>query len=351
MTVSAFRLRERPVGNGASTFIVAEIGANHNGDAALAAEMIRVAAGIGVDAIKLQTYTADCLLADKERVITWGAPGREKQESVGCMFDRLALPLECYPSLFAEAERLGLIAFSTPFSVELARFLAPLVPCFKVASSDVTYYDLLGALGGYKKPVLLSTGKSTLGEIDDAVNTLLATGVSDIALLHCVAQYPAPINEMNLRTIPALSSLYPNCVIGLSDHSEGITASLGAVALGARVIEKHFTLDKNLDGPDHWFSADPAEMKNLVTEVRRLESASGESRKTILPCEQIERMTSTRSLVLAKDVAVGEQLTEGHLKVVRPGWGIHPREKPNIIGLRTRLSLMAGTVLKWEHFH
>jgi N,N'-diacetyllegionaminate synthase len=349
--MSTFHVGERAIGDGASTFLIAEIGANHNGDPALAAEMIRVAADIGVDAIKLQTYTADCLLADKERMITWGAPGREKQESVGRMFDRLSLPLESYRSLFADAERLGIIGFSTPFSVELARFLAPLVPCFKVASSDVTFYDLLRTLAEFKKPVLLSTGKSTLGEIDDAVSTLLATGCTDLAVLHCVAQYPAPMNEMNLRTIPALSAIYPDCVIGFSDHSEGITAALGAVALGARVIEKHFTLDKNMDGPDHWFSSDPAEMKQLVCEVRRLESALVGSRKTILACEQTERLTSTRSLVLARDIAVGERLTEGHLKIVRPGWGIHPREKPNLIGLRMHVSLMAGTVLKWEHLH
>jgi sialic acid synthase SpsE len=349
--MTTFHVGERAVGDGASTFLVAEIGANHNGDPALAAEMIRVAAGIGVDAVKFQTYTADCLLADKDRVITWGLPGQEQQEPVGEMFDRLSLPMDSYHSLFAEAERLGLFAFSTPFSTEFARFLAPVVPCFKIASSDVTFYDLLETVAEFKKPVLLSTGKSTLAEVDDAVTTLFESGCADIALLHCVAQYPAPMNEMNLRTIPALAGMYPGCVIGFSDHSEGITAALGAVALGARIIEKHFTLDKNMVGPDHWFSSDPEEMRKLVAQIRALESALGGSRKTILACEQNERQTSTRSLVLARDIAVGERLTEGHLKVVRPGWGIHPREKPNLIGLRMRMSLTAGTVLKWEHLH
>jgi len=347
----AFRIDQREVGEGARAFIVAEIGANHNGDPALASQLMRAAASAGVDAVKFQTYSADCLLADRDRVIAWGPPGRERREPVGAMFDRLSLPLQAYPQLFAEARALGLIAFSTPFSVEFARFLAPLVPCFKVASSDVTFHDLLRAVAECKKPVMLSVGKSTLGEVEEALTALQAGGCAEIALLHCVAQYPAPMEEMNLRTIPALAGMFPQAVIGFSDHSEGITAALGAVALGARVLEKHFTLDHALEGPDHWFSADPAEMTQLVKETRRLEAALGGARKTVLPCEQAERRTSVRSLVLARDIAAGQVLTEAHLKVLRPGWGIHPRDKAQVIGLTAQVSLPAGTVLTWEHLH
>lgn len=349
--MASFHIRSRQVGGDAPVFIIAEIGANHNGDPTLAKKMVGAAAAAGVDAVKFQTYTAASLLADTERVIKWGPPGAEKSEPISKMFDRLALPLDSYKDIFGYAASLGLIAFSTPFSIEEAHFLAELdAPCYKIASSDVTYLDLLRAVGGFKKPVLLSLGKSTLSEADTAITTLLRAGCEALAILHCVAQYPAPMSEMNLRTIPALSAMYPECVVGLSDHSMGMTACLGAVALGAKIVEKHFTLDRHQEGPDHWFSADPEEMKQLVQEIRGLEAALGQSRKQVMPCEEKERFVSTRSLVLKTEVKAGTVITEEHLKIVRPGWGIHPHDKDKVIGLQIRRNLAAGTVLKWEHF-
>jgi sialic acid synthase SpsE len=346
-----FNIGCREIGKESPIFIVAEIGANHNGDPLLAKEMIKAAAAAAVDAVKFQIYTSASLLADADRIISWGPPGKEKSEPIGEMFDRLALPPDSYEDLFSFAKSLGLIAFATPFSIEEAHFLAELnVPCYKIASSDVSYLDLLREVARYRKPILLSLGKSTLGEVDEAIRTLLSAGCEDLALLHCVAQYPAPINEMNLRTISALSAIYPECVVGLSDHSLGITPCLGAIALGAKIVEKHFTLDHHLEGPDHWFSSDLNEMRQLVKEVRLLESALGQPGKGILPCEKQERVTSTRSLVLKTGLKAGTAVTEENLKIVRPGWGIHPHDKEKIIGLKVQYDLPTNTVLKWDHF-
>ena len=349
--MAAFTIGDRRIGQGFPVFIVAEIGANHNGDPALAARTVEAAARTGADAVKFQTYTAADLVADVERIVTWGPPGKQRSEPVGGMFDRLSLPREAHKDLFDLARSLGLVAFSAPFSLDAARFLAGIdVPCFKIASSDVTYLDLLREVAAFGKPVLLSTGKSTLAEVDRAVTTLTEGGCQEIALLHCVATYPAPFEDTNLRVISTLSAIYPHAVIGLSDHSQGTTACLGAVALGASIIEKHFTLSRDLEGPDHWFSADPEEMKRLVDETRVLESALGTPWKRITPSEEKGRNLGTRSLVLAQSVTAGTAITEDHLKVLRPGWGIHPYDKDKVIGLRVQSDLPAGTVLKWEHF-
>jgi len=349
--MASFNIGTRKTGEASPVFIVAEIGANHNGDLALARKLVEAAADAGVDAVKFQTYRAADLVADGERIVTWGPPGNQRAEPVGRMFDRLSLPFEAHKDLFDLARRLGLVAFSTPFSLEAARFLADLaVPCFKIASSDVTYLDLLRAVAAFNKPVLLSTGKSTLGEVDRAVTTLAQAGCKEIGLLHCVGKYPAPLEDTNLRVISTLSAIYPNAIIGYSDHSQGTTACLGAVTLGAKVVEKHFTLSCDSEGPDHWFSADPEEMKRLVKEIRALESALGMPWKRVLPCEEQGRNLATRSLVLAKSVRAGTAITESHLKVLRPGWGIHPHDKEKVVGLKVNQDLPAGTVLKWEHF-
>lgn len=350
--MAGFEIRGRKIGEGGKVFVVAELGANHNGDVSLAREMIRSAAACGADAVKLQTYTAASLLADYERMITWGPPGRETRESVGGMFDRLSLPAGAYRDLFDVADKAGVIGYSTPFSVPEALFLDGLgAPCYKIASSDVTYMDLLHTVAGLGKPVFLSTGKSTLGEVDRAIRVLSGSGDRALALLHCVAQYPSPASELNLRTIPALAAMYPHLVIGFSDHSVGASASLAAVALGARVIEKHFTMDRELGGPDHWFSADPAEFRDLVKGVREVESALGRPRVDVLPCELQERTTSTRSLVLKREVKRGQVITGDDLSVLRPGWGIHPYDKEKVMGLKATSDLPAGTVLEWKHLH
>ncbi|KYH34823.1 N,N'-diacetyllegionaminic acid synthase [Clostridium tepidiprofundi DSM 19306] len=345
-----FTILNKNIGGNSPVFIVAEIGANHNGNVELAKKMVKVAADCGVDAVKFQTYTSEELLADKDRIITWGNEEYRKSEPIGEMFDRLALPRKVHKEVFDYARRLGVIPFSTPFSVEGLHFLESLgVPCVKVAASDVNFLDMLKEISKINKPVMLSLGKCTLSEADRAISTLLNGGCDKIVIMHCVSQYPSPMNEMNLKVIESLKVLYPECIIGFSDHSVGITATLGAVALGAKVIEKHFTLDRKMLGPDHWFSMDPTDMKDLVTEIRNLEVAMGHPRKRVLECELDEKLKSTRSLVLRKSIKEGERITEDHLKMLRPGWGIQPYDKEKIIGMRVNRNLETNTVLKWEY--
>lgn len=339
------------IANDSPTFIVAEIGANHNGDVELAKRAVDAAAECGVDAVKFQTYTAEELVADVERIVTWGPAGRQVSEPVGEMFNRIALPREKHKEVFDYAKRQGLIAFSTPFSIEGVDFLSHLdVPCYKVASSDVNYHALLIRLAQTGKPIMLSLGKCTLGEADDAISLLWDNKCKDLVIMHCVANYPSQMEDMNLNVIKSLKNMYPHCVLGFSDHSLGITASIGAVAFGARVIEKHFTLDKKMIGPDHWFSMDPSDMQNLVTEIRNLEIAMGHPHKRILKSEQAGRDNSIRSLVLAADVKEGRILKRSDLKAVRPGGGVSPAEIDKVIGLKVMTDLSKNTVLKWDHF-
>lgn len=350
--MKSIKIGDREIGNSYSSFIVAEIGANHNLDMDLIRQTIDAAALCGVDAVKFQTYTPEELLADVDRIITWGPKGSEVTEPISEMFRKLSLPREWHEEVFGYVKEKGLIAFSTPFSVEGLNFLNETLhtPCIKIAASDVNYTELLQNVGKTGKPVMLSLGKCTLSEADMAIEMLFENGTKELVVMHCVAQYPSPMEEMNLKVIESLKTLYPECVIGFSDHSLGITAALGAVALGARVIEKHFTLDKSLSGPDHWFSMDPKEMESLVQEIRNLEAAMGHPRKRILSCEKSERRTSVRSLVLAKEIKEGEVLSEEHLKMVRPGTGISPFDVEKVVGLHVTRSLSKNTVLTWEHF-
>ncbi|OLU15086.1 hypothetical protein BVH01_14665 [Pseudomonas sp. PA1(2017)] len=339
----------RQLGEDKPVFIVAEIGANHDGDPVKAAELVRMAARAGVDAVKFQTYTAAELVADADRVVSWGRPGQERQETIGGLFDRLALPRAAHGELFALAKSLGVLAFSTPFSPEGADFLDCLqVPCFKVAASDVAYLDLLERVARSGKPVILSLGKSTLAEAERAVAVLNQAGCRDLVLLHCLSAYPAPDDEMNLRTITTLRHLFPQASIGLSDHSLGYTAALGSVALGARLIEKHITLDRDTDGPDHWFSAEETELTALVRETRRLEVMLGRSYVGVRPSEVQERRVSTRSLVLRHALPAGHRLTLADLAVLRPGYGIHPFERERVLGRQLARGLPAMSVLGWD---
>lgn len=344
-------LPERKIGEGEPCFIVAEIGANHEGDIERAKDMIAQAAACGVDAVKLQVYTPEELLADPERLISHGSAGEETSERIGSLFGRLVMPRDACAALFAYAHSLGVIPFATPFSPEGAAHLGDLgVSLFKVAASDLCYFDMIDEMVRYQKPIILSAGKCSWAEIDLAVTHTRQAGIQGIGLLHCVAQYPAPYNEMCLSTIRVLKQLYPDCIVGLSDHSIGIASALGSVALGGKIIEKHFTYDKNAAGPDHWFSADPAEMMLLVREVRALEAALPGVRHGVLNCELQERQTSVRSLVTRIDLNAGHRITKDDLKVVRPGTGIHPADQDKIIGLKVPRALPANHVLTWNDF-
>lgn len=350
--VASFRIGEREVGASHPVFIVAEIGANHDGSVDKACALVDMAHKAGADAVKLQTYSAHELVADPERIITWGPPGSEKTEAVGAMFDRLALPRAVHAQVLAHAQQRGLIAFSTPFSLDALHFLDKLgVPCWKFASSDVNYHALLQEGARTGKPVILSIGKSLLSEAAAAVEALEEAGVKGLGVLHCLAQYPAPDSDINLRVIPMLAAAFPDVVVGYSDHTVGTAVSTAAVALGARIVEKHITLDKRAEGPDHWFSSDADELTNLVAAIRQVDLVLGGSRKKIAPSEALERRNATRSLAMALNLPKGKAIGMADIKVVRPGWGIPPYRLPDVVGLRLARSAAKDEILTWQHFH
>lgn len=349
--MSQIRIGNKCISKDSKTYIVAEIGANHNGDVELAKKTIDAAVKCKVDAVKFQTYTAKELVSDLDRIVSMGPKDNIKTERIEELFERVALKREFHKEVFDYANKAGLDAYSTPFSLSDVDFLNDLnVPCFKIAASDVDYIDLLKKIAMTGKPVMLSLGKCTIGEADLAISTIEETGCCELVIMHCVSQYPSPMDEINLNTIKTLKSQYPEYIIGFSDHSIGSTAAIGAVVLGARVIEKHFTLDKYLEGPDHWFSMDPDSMSVLVKEIRNIELAMGTSRKSIAKCESIGRVNSIRSLVVNKDLKKGSVITKNDLVALRPGTGIKPYDVDKIIGMKLQKDLKANTVLTWDSF-
>ena len=346
-----FKLGPIEVGGENPPLVVPEIGANHDGRETTAVEMINALAHQGARAVKFQMYTADELVADYDRAIVWGPPDEKRQESIGGLFGRLSLSHATIERLHRHAESLGLVAFSTAFSEPGFDFLQSIgSPCFKVASSDVNHIPLLRHIGSLRTPVILSLGKSTLGEASDAVETLLSAGCPQLALLHCIAEYPAPAHEMNLRNITTLRSLFPNCVIGLSDHSTDDAVAITATALGAAIVEKHVTLDPATEGPDHWFSHPISRLDRFNCRLQTAFAALGDTQKIIRPCERHERLSSVRSLVLARPIQAGRPLERDDIKIVRPGTGLSPRHLDDVIGLAPFRSFSANVPITWEMF-
>jgi sialic acid synthase SpsE len=347
--MSQFNIGRLIVGDGAPPLVIAEIGANHDGSFRKAEDTVNKVAAAGVKAVKFQFYTANELAADQSRVVNWGPPGNTRAETVGAMFNRLSLSLEEMKELFSLADQLNMEAFATPFSEQGADQLAAIgVSCFKIASSDVTHLPMLRHVARLNRPVILSLGKCTLAEADIAIDCLMANGCKNLAILHCVATYPSPMHEMNLRVIPTLKSIYPELVIGFSDHSLGVTAAVAATALGARIIEKHVTLNKADPGPDHWFSLDMDELYELVKAVSDVDIAMGHPRKRVLECEQQGREKATRSLVAAVDLKTGTVLQPQDIKIVRPGNGISPMHYEIVIGMKLSKDITANTPIMWK---
>jgi sialic acid synthase SpsE len=349
--MAGMSLNGRTIGGEALPLFVPEIGANHDGSPGKAERMLRALVEAGAEAVKLQLYTAEELVADPDRVIAWGPPERQRRETIGGLFDRLSLPRPAVADLLALGRELGVLTFATPFSEEGADFLAKHgVPCFKIAASDVGHLPLLRHVAQTGIPVILSLGKCTLGEAALAVETLSANGCTQLGLLHCVAEYPAPIEEMSLRTIEQLRRLFPDAVVGLSDHSIGDTAAIVAVALGAALVEKHVTESRDDEGPDHWFSVEIGEVAALQRRMREAALVLGKPRTGILHCELGERDTSTRSLVTRRPIRAGVPLVEADIKIVRPGTGLAPRLLEAVLGLCPVRDQPANTPLTWECF-
>ena len=328
--------------------IIAELSGNHNGSRARALELVRAAHAAGADAVKLQTYTADTITMDAPGACFRIQGGPWDGRRLYDLYQEAATPWEWHAELFAEAQRLGLICFSTPFDPTAVDFLEDLgVPWHKVASFEVVDIPLLQRLAATRKPVIMSTGMASAAEIDEAVATLRQGGCPQLALLTCISAYPCAPADFKLRNLPALAQRY-DCIAGLSDHSLDGTAAIAAVALGGRVWEKHLCLRRADGGPDSGFSLEPHEFATQVAAVRAAESALAGAPAFGPGQADAGNIVFRKSLFAARDLPAGTRLSAADVRCIRPGHGLKPRELPQVIGATTRVAIARGTPLAWD---
>lgn len=337
----------RRIGPGHEPFVICELSGNHNGSLERALTMLEAAAATGADAIKLQTYTPDTITLDSDSpdfLIESGLwAGRRLHE----LYAEAYTPYDWHEALFAKARELGVILFSTPFddtAVELLEGLG--APAYKIASFEAVDLPLIARVAATGKPMIISTGLASLEEIAEALDTARAHGCGEVALLHCVSSYPAPIEEANVATVPDLAARF-GVVSGLSDHTPGSAASVAAVALGASIIEKHFTLARADGGPDAAFSLEPAEFTALVADCKAAWRAVGRVHYDSLGSEAAAA-GHRRSLYVAADIAAGEVFTKANVRSVRPGYGLAPKHLPDVLGRRAKRALKLGDRLSWD---
>jgi pseudaminic acid synthase len=338
----------RPVGPGHPVYVVAELSANHGGDFQRALRLVEVAKEAGADAVKLQTYTADTLTLDSD-----AEPFRVRG---GTLWDGRTLhdlyreahtPWEWQPKLKVRADELGLDLFSSPFDATAVEFLERMgVPAHKIASFEIVDLELIRQAARTGKPLILSTGMASREEIGEAVRTAREGGAAGVALLKCTSAYPAPPEEMNLRAIPALAEAF-DVPVGLSDHTLGTAVAVAAVALGACIIEKHFTLARSLGGPDSTFSVEPDELRDLVQAVRAAEAALGSAEHGMGKAETRSR-AFRRSLFLVRDVKQGEMFTSENVRSIRPADGLAPKHLEAVLGRPAARDAERGTPLSWD---
>jgi N-acetylneuraminate synthase len=342
------RIGERIIGMGQPCYIIAEAGVNHNGDLRIAKKLVKAAANAGADAVKFQTFSADSIAARTAEKAAYQKRTSDKSESQYKMLKRLELPEEAFVILSEYAGKCDIEFLSSPFDIKSAELLASIgVRAFKIPSGEITDIPLLEKIGEYKKPVILSTGMAEMDEIREGIAAIRRTGAQQIVLLHCVTSYPAPLESANLLMIPTLAKEF-DLPVGFSDHTEGIIAAILARALGACVIEKHFTLDRNLPGPDHRASLEPSELAGLVREIRLAESALGDGRKHIGKTEAAIRKIARKSLVTAAAIPKGTRITRDMIDMKRPGTGIETKYLNVVVGKRAGKAIRKDTVLQWD---
>lgn len=347
--MNTIEIAGRPIGMNQPCFIVAEVGVNHNGDSQLARQLVREAKRCGADCVKFQTFQA-------EHVVTRNAPKADYQlkvtdpaESQLKMLKALELSKQAHRDLFNSSVDEGILFLSTPYSMSDAEMLNDLgVAAFKVASGQIIELSFLEALARFGKPMIVSTGMATLREVELAMDVIHAAGNDQIILLQCTTDYPSRVSDANLRAMCTMAKAF-DCLVGYSDHTQGINAALAAVALGACVVEKHFTLDKNLPGPDHSSSADPDEFRSLTHGIRDIESALGSAIKQPSETESRNAVGMRRSIVAATDIPLGSVVTAEMLTFKRPASGISPALLKDVIGRIAKVNISADTLLTYEH--
>ena len=329
------------------TFIIAELSANHNGSKQTALDSIRAAKKAGADAIKIQTYTADTLTLNCDKPDFRLGKGLWEGETFYTLYQKAYTPWEWHEEIFRVAKDEGLICFSTPFDKTAVDLLEGLDnPIYKIASFEITDIPLIQYIASKHKPVILSTGIAMEEDIQLALDTLRAGGCTDITLLKCTSAYPAPIEDANLLTIPDMKQRF-GVKVGLSDHTEGYTAPMAAVALGAEVVEKHFIIDRSIGGPDSAFSMEADEFKLMVENIRKVEAALGSVNYPTDPLK-IKGRDFCRSLYVAKAIKAGEVITEENVRSVRPGYGLHPKFLSELLGRKVKCDLKVGDRMSWE---
>lgn len=341
------QIGNRRIGSGYPVYIVAEMSANHNQDFEQAVRILHAAKEAGANAVKLQTYTPDTMTirSDKE-YFRIGKGTLWEGKTLYDLYSEAYMPWEWQPKLKKIADEIGIDLFSTAFDPIAVDFLEEMgVPVHKVASFEIVDIPLIEKMARTGKPLIISTGMATLGEIEEAVQAAREAAATHIALLKCTSAYPAPPEEMNLRTIPHLAEAF-HVPVGLSDHTLGIAVPIAAVALGACIIEKHFTLSRDIPGPDSAFSLEPHEFKAMVEAIRTTEKALGQVDYGLSEQEAKSRVFR-RSLFVVKDVKAGEVFTEENVRSIRPGHGLPSKHLKDVLGRRATRDIMRGTPLAW----
>jgi N-acetylneuraminate synthase/N,N'-diacetyllegionaminate synthase len=344
------KVADRWIGEGEPVFIIAEAGVNHNGSLEMAKQLVDAARKVGADAVKFQTFKAEKVVSSHAPKAAYQKSTTDPAESQLEMVRRLELSYEAFRELKAYCDQRSIIFMSTPFDEDSVDFLESLdVPVFKVPSGEVINHPFLKYIAQKGKPLIMSTGMSYLSEVDEAVRAVWDTGNELLVLLHCVSNYPADPTDANLRAMQTMATAF-QVPVGYSDHTLGIEIPLAAVALGACAIEKHFTLDRDLPGPDHRASLEPAELKAMVDGIRKVEQALGIGHKMPASSEEDTRCVARRSLVLREDVPKGALIQANMLTALRPAGGIPPNLTSYVVGRKAAHSLKAGAILQWGDF-
>ncbi len=329
-------------------FIIAEAGVNHDGSVDQALRLVDAARAGGADAVKFQTFRADLLATRAAPKAAYQERRPGAAESQFAMLKRLELDADAHRRILTRCREVGIQFLSSPFDAPSADLLAGLdVPLFKVASGEITNFPFLEHLARKGRPLIVSTGMSTLAEVAEAVQVLRQAGGRDLTLLHCVTEYPAPFAEINLRAMQTLQAAF-GLPVGYSDHTLGIEIAVAAVALGAVVIEKHFTLDRTRPGPDHAASLEPPELRRLVEAIRHVEAALGSGIKEPAPCELPNLPVARKSVVAARALPAGHRLEPGDLQIKRPGTGLPPKLLPTLVGRTLRADVAPDEVITQE---
>lgn len=345
------KIAGRSIGRGSSPFIIAEMSGNHNQSLERALEIVEAAAKTGAHALKIQTYTPDTMTLDldeREFHIS-DAKSLWAGTSLYKLYGQAYTPWEWHDAIFKRAKELGIIAFSTPFDDTAVDLLESLdVPCYKIASFENTDLPLIRRVAATGKPMIISTGMASIAELDDTVRAARQAGCKDLILLKCTSTYPATADNTNILTIPHMRELF-GCEVGLSDHTMGVGVSVASVALGATVIEKHFTLNRADGGVDSTFSMEPAEMTQLVIETERAWQALGQVSYGATAAEQ-KSMVFRRSLYVVKDLQAGDVLTQDNVRAIRPGLGLPTKYTEQVLGKVVKHAVPRGTGVSWGMF-